>query len=129
MTRNRIIIADNSEMQGHLTEAWLLKELPSHYFYNQISNGQELERILRDSNSDIALAIIDNDIPPGPTGSELITKYSKKVEFPLILHYSAKKGQEWVGEKALRDGASAILLKPQYKDVAVKAKELLGVNS
>lgn len=126
MERSRIIIADDSEMVRDFIEVLLVQKLPPNFFYNHVSSGQELEKILGDSSSDIALAITDNHMPPGPTGSELTTRYSKKVKFPIILYYHSLRSERWIGEKALRDGAAAVFFKDRYDQVVKKAGELLA---
>lgn len=120
-----IIIADNTKIVRDLTQTWLERVLGDNYNYDHITSGKALEKMFSTGVGNSALAIIDNKMPPGKTGSEIIEEYGKNVKFPIIFHYDPSEVGKEVGEQALQNGARAYFLKPKYEEVALKAKEIL----
>ena len=83
-----------------------------------------LKKEITNSNKDIAVVVLDNQMPPGKSGLELIEEYKKEKKFqevPFILCYG---GEESIGKKAVEKGAFAYLIKPytvqQFVDVLRK---------
>ena len=124
MVNERIIfIADDDEQIRELTQIYLDQAVPD-CVYEVFENGQALEARLKAGDLErVALAVIDNTMPPGPKGSEIITQYARSVNFPFILHYADSNE---IGEQAVRDGALAYFRKPDsWADLASRAQRLL----
>jgi len=64
--------------------------------YNMVivKSGNALEEKLSKEIGDVKVVIVDNDMPPGPKGSQIIAKYAQKKGFeqiPFILHHAGHK--------------------------------------
>jgi DNA-binding NtrC family response regulator len=124
MPNERIIfIADDDAQIRELTQIYLDQAVPD-CVYEVFENGQVLEARLKAGDLErVALAVIDNTMPPGPKGSEIIAKYARSVDFPFILHYADSVE---IGEQAVSDGAVAYFRKPDsWADLASRAQRLL----
>lgn len=120
-----ILLADDVEFLRKLYRDIVSSTFPN-YEVELFQNGDSLAgRLERDVNN-IALILTDNNMPPGPTGSEIIRKYAKCPKFngtiPFILSYA---GDEEIGKKAIEDGAFSFIQKPfdisQLVDIIKKA--------
>lgn len=92
--------------------------------YEVFSSGEALESRLKAGNLEgVVLAVVDNQMFPGPTGVEIIRRYARNVQFPFILNYG---GDNSIGEQAVADGAVGYFKKPDsWSELAAKAKRIL----
>ena len=111
--KGTILIADDKQITREMLTG-LLEAGSFNCLIEEYKSGNALEEKLKRelANSDnVRLLITDKDMPPGPTGSELIQMYAPLVKFPIILHYG---GNRSIGEKAVKDGAFDYLIKSLY---------------
>ncbi len=91
------------------------------------SSGESVEALLDKGPEEISLVILDNDMPPGSTGLEIIEKYARQEIFrdvPFILFYS---GDREIGEKAVIEyGAFDYEIKPDIKGLSNLVKRALA---
>lgn len=122
--KRTILIADDDSDIRESTHEYLEMDFPGCN-YEVFNSGQELEARLRQGNLEkVALAIMDNSMPPGLDGSEIISTYAGVVNFPFILHYA---GVEDIGKKAVKDGAVAYFKKPaKLSEIAAMVGRLLA---
>ena len=123
---NKILIADDDEMQRDLHEALIQNRFPE-FDLEFFKDGGSLEKRLSNKLNGIKLVITDNHMP-GITGSGIIQKYAKSLEFskiPFILCYG---GEEEIGKRAVKNGAFAYIIKGgdinQYFEIIKKALDL-----
>lgn len=127
--KETILIADDEENLGDLVEILLRQKFKSKYDYGHVTLGSSAESMLCKCNGNIALGILDNDMKVGPTGSEIIKNYAKKIKTPLILYYAAVDEEEKIGKQALDDGARAYVNKFTDKSLEIlveKVEEILN---
>ena len=109
--KGNILVADDVDDVRDLVVESLNLLFPG-YEIEQFSNGNLIKRRLEqelETPGGVKLLVTDNDMKIGPTGSELIANYAKRVNFPIILNYG---GIEEIGKEAIRNGAYGYLLKP-----------------
>ncbi len=83
---------DNSEIREHYEI--FFQGIFSDYDIVIVKSGNALEEKLSSGIGDVKMIITDNDMPPGPKGSQIIAKYAQKKDFekiPFILYYSGDK--------------------------------------
>ncbi len=121
---DKILIADDTP-SIRIT----LKEGLSAYFpkfeIEAFESGEGLVKRLGEDLTGVRIALIDNDMRPGITGSEIIKRYSRLVKFPFVLDYG---GDEEIDKKAMQNGAFGYLIKPasivKVKDMINRALEI-----
>ena len=128
-SKGTILIADDKKIVREPLMAYLAMDFPD-YNVIEVTSGMNLERRLKEGLENTPLVILDNHMPPGPFGSELIKQYAAKYNggTSFILFYG--DDDDSIGEQAVRDGAVAFYKKPGDMNVIMgKAKEVIGNNS
>ena len=128
---NKILIADDDGMQRDLHHSLFEFRFPE-FDLEFFAEGSSLENRLNTNLNDVRLVITDNHMP-GITGSEIIQKYAKKLEFskiPFILCYG---GEEIIGKKAVENGAFGYIIKggdiDLYFEIIKKALDYKSTQS
>jgi len=80
-----ILIADDKEFIRDMFEAYIDTTLPG-YSGEYINNGKDFEARLKRNLDGVVLAIIDNNMPPGKKGIDIIREYASRVKFRFALH-------------------------------------------
>ena len=83
---------DNSEIR--VPYKLFFQEAFLDYDIVVVESGSALEEKLSGGIGDVKMIITDNDMPPGPKGSQIIAEYAQKKGFekiPFILYYSGDK--------------------------------------
>lgn len=124
-TKGIILYAEDNDSIRSACERMIRAILPD--FVPQIfEDGTSLEERLKEDVSDVRLVITD-DTMPGISGSDIIRGYAKKEGFeqiPFILVYG---GEESIGEKAVKNGAFAYVIKPtSFLEEAKRALDFYG---
>ncbi len=109
MERKKILYGDDDIANRELVSLLLEEKIPEADIELH-NSGLSVEKRLMSGLKDFDLVLLDNTMPPGPKGSELIKRYAKSpgYEKPFILYFA---GFEEVGEQAIRDGAFAYVSK------------------
>ncbi len=120
----QILLADDEEIIINLYKTLVNDKFPSCEI-ETFPNGNSLVGRLEKDVSNVILILIDNSMPPGPAGNEIIQKYARDSKFnriPFILSYG---GDICIGDEAIKNGAFGFIQKPvnfsQFMDILQKA--------
>lgn len=105
---DKILIADDDYCIRFTLKEYLPNTFPD-FQLEVFESGKTLVERLNADLTGVRMALIDNNMPPGMTGVEIIERYAKTVEFPFILNYA---GDREIGERAVKNGAFGYLSKP-----------------
>jgi len=103
-SRRTILFADDDEGVRNSFGRYLRKFF-NDYNLEILHEGNSLEGRLTADVSDVALVVLDHNMPPGKTGGEIVKQYARRLkDIPFILYYA---GGVEIGEEARQDGAFA----------------------
>jgi len=123
--RKTILIADDSQNNRRLLELGLRRGFP-RYNVESFDDGITLDERLNQDLNNVCAVITDNQMPK-INGSEIIKKYSSKLNVPFILYY---KGNNVYGKQAVRNGAYDYVLRTETeKTIFDVLNEVLGVHN
>ncbi len=117
-----VLFADDCETLREFVKIILNEEIPE-YNIETFESGEKLLSRLEKNIEDVKLVIVDNQMPPGISGIDIIKYHKYKGKIPFILYTSDDNG---IGEEAVKHNASYVKKSSDETELLTIVKEALN---
>ena len=118
-----VLFADDSEILREYIKIILNEEIPG-YNIETFESGEKLLSRLAKSIKDVKLVIVDNNMPPGISGINIIKNYEYKNKIPFILYTSDKD----IWEEAVKHNVLYVKKSSNEEELLTIIKEALKIR-
>ena len=118
-----VLFADDSEILREYIKIILNEEIPG-YNIETFESGEKLLSRLAKSIKDVKLVIVDNNMPPGISGINIIKNYEYKNKIPFILYTSDKD----IWEEAVKHNVLYVKKSSNEEELLTVVKESLKIR-